>query len=150
MESGPLSPTLLVSAVLDAWPQTVPVFVHRRVGCAGCAMASFCTLEDVARYYHLSQEQLLQELESERHKMDKPYTYLPNLAGALPEITENTVVSRSLYKDEKTDVTLFGFAAGQELTEHPPLIPPSSRCCKAKHPSPWGMRRSKARPGPGF
>ena len=118
MESGPLSPTLLVSAVLDAWPQTVPVFVHRRVGCAGCAMASFCTMEDVARYYHLSQEQLLQELESERHKMDKPYTYLPNLAGALPEITENTVVSRSLYKDEKTDVTLFGFAAGQELTEH--------------------------------
>jgi quercetin dioxygenase-like cupin family protein len=50
--------------------------------------------------------------------MDKPYSYIPNLAGALPEITENTVVSRSLHKDQKTDVTLFGFAAGQELTEH--------------------------------
>ena len=50
--------------------------------------------------------------------MDKPHTYLPDLAAALPEITENTVVSRSLYKNDKTDVTLFGFAAGQELTEH--------------------------------
>jgi quercetin dioxygenase-like cupin family protein len=51
-------------------------------------------------------------------KMDKTYSYIPNLTGALPEITENTVVSRSLHKDAKTDVTLFGFAAGQELTEH--------------------------------
>jgi quercetin dioxygenase-like cupin family protein len=118
MDSGPLSPTLLVSAVLDSWPQTVTVFVRYRVDCAGCSMAPFCSLEDVVRYYHITKEQFLFELELERHKMDKPYSLIPNLAGALPAITENTVVSRSLHKDEKTDVTLFGFAAGQELTEH--------------------------------
>ena len=50
--------------------------------------------------------------------MDNPSTYLPDLLKALPEITADTILSRSLHKDEKTDVTLFGFAAGQELTEH--------------------------------
>jgi len=118
MQTEPLLPTDLVSTLVETWPQTVQVFVRHRVDCAGCSMASFCTLEDVARNYHIPQDLLLRELELERYKMDKPYSYIPNLAGALPEITENTVVSRSLHKDEKTDVTLFGFAAGQELTEH--------------------------------
>ena len=118
MQSAPLLPTLLVSTVLETWPQTVPVFLRHQVACAGCSMALFCTLEDVAHYYHIPQDLLLRDLEFERYTMDKPYSYIPNLAGALPEITENTVVSRSLHKDEKTDVTLFGFAAGQELTEH--------------------------------
>jgi len=118
MKSDLLLPTLLVSTILDTWPQTIPVFLRYRADCAGCSMAPFCTLEDVVHYYHIPQDLLLQELELERHTMDQPYSYIPNLAGALPEITENTVVSRSLHKDDKTDVTLFGFAAGQELTEH--------------------------------
>ena len=50
--------------------------------------------------------------------MEQTYSFLPDLSKLLPEIMENTVVSRSLFKDDKTDVTLFGFAAGQELTEH--------------------------------
>ena len=50
--------------------------------------------------------------------MDDTHTYLPDLAGVLPEITADTVISRNLHKDSKMDVTLFGFAAGQELTEH--------------------------------
>jgi quercetin dioxygenase-like cupin family protein len=50
--------------------------------------------------------------------MDQNYIFQPDLAKLLPEIMDNTVVSRSLFKDDKTDVTLFGFAAGQELTEH--------------------------------
>jgi quercetin dioxygenase-like cupin family protein len=50
--------------------------------------------------------------------MDKDIALRFNLKDALPAIQEDTVVSRSLYKDEKTDITLFGFSAGQELTEH--------------------------------
>ena len=50
--------------------------------------------------------------------MDQSYSLSPNLLESLPEITDNTVISRNLYNDKKTDVTLFGFAAGQELTEH--------------------------------
>ena len=50
--------------------------------------------------------------------MERTYSYQADLLKSLPEITQDTVVSRSLYKDDKTDITLFGFAAGQELTEH--------------------------------
>ncbi len=50
--------------------------------------------------------------------MTNPYSYLPDLDSSLPEITEDSIISRSLFKNAKMDVTLFGFAAGQELTEH--------------------------------
>ena len=50
--------------------------------------------------------------------MEKLYSYHPNLISSLPKITEDSIISRSLFKNEKMDVTLFGFAAGQELTEH--------------------------------
>ena len=45
------------------------------------------------------------------------YTFLANLLQefALPE---NGVLSRVLHKDDKVNVTLFGFSAGQELSVH--------------------------------
>ena len=46
------------------------------------------------------------------------YKYLENLHDLLPEIPADSNVSRSVLKNEYADVTLFGFAAGQELTEH--------------------------------
>jgi len=45
--SGP-SPSLLVEEVLAAWPQTLAVFLTRRMACPGCAMARFQTLADAA------------------------------------------------------------------------------------------------------
>jgi quercetin dioxygenase-like cupin family protein len=47
-----------------------------------------------------------------------PFTPIDNLLDLLPEITPDTIVSRAVYNDEQMRVTLFGFAAGQELTEH--------------------------------
>lgn len=46
------------------------------------------------------------------------YHYLENLESLLPDIPADSIVSRSVLKNEHMDVTLFGFAAGQELTEH--------------------------------
>jgi quercetin dioxygenase-like cupin family protein len=46
------------------------------------------------------------------------YQYLEDLGGLLPEIPDESIVSRSVLKNEHADVTLFGFAVGQELTEH--------------------------------
>ena len=45
------------------------------------------------------------------------YTFFANLLQefALPE---NGVLSRVLHKDDKVNVTLFGFSAGQELSAH--------------------------------
>jgi quercetin dioxygenase-like cupin family protein len=47
-----------------------------------------------------------------------PYTYMEQLASAVAEPTPDSIISRSILKNEATDVTLFAFAAGQELTEH--------------------------------
>jgi quercetin dioxygenase-like cupin family protein len=46
------------------------------------------------------------------------YHHLQNLETLLADIPPDTIISRSILKNEHTDVTLFGFAAGQELTEH--------------------------------
>lgn len=50
--------------------------------------------------------------------MDPSYEQIDDLRALMTEIPEETIVSRSIYKDGQTNITLFGFAAGQELTEH--------------------------------
>lgn len=46
------------------------------------------------------------------------YIFLKDLPNLLPEVPADSILSRSLYKDKRINVTLFAFAAGQELTEH--------------------------------
>ncbi len=45
------------------------------------------------------------------------YTFLANLHQELAP-PEDGILSRILHKDEKVNVTLFGFSAGQELSPH--------------------------------
>lgn len=47
-----------------------------------------------------------------------PYTYIANLTDELPEIPADSIVSRTLHTDDHVKTVLFGFAAGQELSEH--------------------------------
>jgi len=46
------------------------------------------------------------------------YTYLANLAEQIPEIPADSIISRTIYSDDQVKAILFGFAAGQELSEH--------------------------------
>ena len=46
------------------------------------------------------------------------YRYFADLAAQLPEITPDTIVSRTLYDGEQVRAIIFGFAPGQELSEH--------------------------------
>lgn len=46
------------------------------------------------------------------------YRYYADLAAQLPEITPDTIVSRTLYDGEQVRAVIFGFAPGQELSEH--------------------------------
>lgn len=46
------------------------------------------------------------------------YFFLQNLEIELDDIPADSIVSRTLLKNEHVDVILFGFAPGQELTEH--------------------------------
>ncbi len=45
------------------------------------------------------------------------YTFLADLHKEFAP-PENGILSRVLHKDEKVNVTLFGFSPGQELSEH--------------------------------
>ncbi len=50
--------------------------------------------------------------------MDMPYKYFEDLATEISEIPPDSIVSRTLYEDDQHKAILFGFAAGQELSEH--------------------------------
>jgi quercetin dioxygenase-like cupin family protein len=47
-----------------------------------------------------------------------PFLFHPDLAALIGEIQPDSIVSRSVHADDLVKVTLFGFAAGQELSEH--------------------------------
>jgi hypothetical protein len=47
--------------------------------------------------------------------MEESYNYFENLVSELPEISPDSIVSRTLYEDEGHKAILFGFAEGQEL-----------------------------------
>ncbi len=50
--------------------------------------------------------------------MQPAYTFIPDLLTQLPDLPADSILSRTLYSDEQVKVILFGFAAGQELSEH--------------------------------
>lgn len=50
--------------------------------------------------------------------MSSTYNYLPDFAASLETIPPDTIVSRTLYTDKQLKIILFGFAPGQELSEH--------------------------------
>lgn len=46
------------------------------------------------------------------------YTYLENVPGLLPDVPEDSILSRTVHRGDDVKVVLFRFAAGQELSEH--------------------------------
>jgi quercetin dioxygenase-like cupin family protein len=55
--------------------------------------------------------------------MPSNYTYFEYLPDQLPEIPPDSIVSRTLSDDDQAKSVLFGFAAGQELSEHTASMP---------------------------
>jgi len=53
---------------------------------------------------------------------DNEYTFVPDLAKEF-ELPDTAMTSRVLHKDERFNITLFGFAAGHELKTHSVPIP---------------------------
>jgi len=50
--------------------------------------------------------------------MTDQFTYFDNLVDLLPDIPSDSIVSRTYYEDDQLKAILFGFAPGQELSEH--------------------------------
>lgn len=47
-----------------------------------------------------------------------PYLLIEDLPGLISTIKPDSILSRTFYKDERLKAILFGFDAGQELSEH--------------------------------
>jgi quercetin dioxygenase-like cupin family protein len=46
------------------------------------------------------------------------YAHFSDLAELMTEVPPESIVSRTLYDDDRVKAVLFGFAAGQQLSEH--------------------------------
>ncbi len=55
--------------------------------------------------------------------MNLPYTYIADLVEQVGEFPEDSILSRTIYDDDHLKVVLFGFAVGQELSEHTASMP---------------------------
>ena len=52
-----------------------------------------------------------------------PYIHFESLADSVAEIPPDSIVSRTLYTTDEVKVIVFGFAPGQELSEHTAATP---------------------------
>jgi quercetin dioxygenase-like cupin family protein len=50
--------------------------------------------------------------------MNKEYTFFEDLSAQIADIPTDSILSRTVYQDDRVKVVLFGFAEGQELSEH--------------------------------
>ncbi len=78
--------------------------------------------------------------------MEAGYRYYADLLTEA-EIPENGIISRTLYQDDSTKVVLFGFDAGQELSEHTASVPATIHILKGEGALTLGGDRLEARPG---
>lgn len=78
---------------------------------------------------------------------EKPYFLIDDLASQLPEIPPDSIVSRTFFSDDQTKVILFGFAAGQELSEHTASKPAILHFLSGEAQLTLGKDSYDARPG---
>jgi len=59
-----LSKDLLIADVMDRWPETIVVFLNKKMGCVGCSMAPFETLSEAANIYGLCCTRFINDLQA--------------------------------------------------------------------------------------
>ena len=62
MPTASIHADAILRAVMERHPETIAVFVRRRMHCPGCPMAPFMTLAEAAANYSLDVEELVGEL----------------------------------------------------------------------------------------
>ena len=75
------------------------------------------------------------------------YNLIADLTELLPEISEDTIISRSVFQDDQVRATIFGFAPGQELSEHTAARPAILHFLKGEDELTLGKDKTVARPG---
>jgi quercetin dioxygenase-like cupin family protein len=79
--------------------------------------------------------------------MEPPYTYFADLAEQIPAIPPDSIISRTIHSDDMVKAVLFGFAAGQELSEHTASQPALLYFVQGEAALTLGEDELQARPG---
>ncbi|MGB3713118.1 MAG: cupin domain-containing protein [Candidatus Promineifilaceae bacterium] len=80
------------------------------------------------------------------HWLDE-YTYINDLEALIPQVAEDTIISRTFLDGENVKGILFGFAAGQELSEHTASRPAILHFLSGEAELSLGPDTSVAKPG---
>lgn len=51
------------------------------------------------------------------------YTFFAQLDSSVPNVPTDSIISRTIFKNERLHAIMFGFAPGQELSEHTSAYP---------------------------
>ncbi len=79
--------------------------------------------------------------------MSTPYTLVQNLSEAVQEIPVDSIVSRTVYRDDTLKSILFAFAPGQELSEHTASVPAIIQIIEGECQVKLGSDVFEAKPG---
>ncbi|MFU8772515.1 MAG: cupin domain-containing protein [Anaerolineales bacterium] len=79
--------------------------------------------------------------------MELPYKYIEDLTNQIPEIPADSIVSQTIISDERLKIVLFGFAQGQELSEHTASQPAILHLLAGEATFTLGQDRFEARAG---
>jgi quercetin dioxygenase-like cupin family protein len=72
---------------------------------------------------------------------------VPDLQGLVTDIDAESIVSRTVYKDDKLRVILFGFAPGETLSEHTSSFPAVLHFLEGEAAVTLGAESLTAQPG---
>jgi len=53
-----------IAEILEGWPQSVSLFVDKRLNCVGCAMSPFCTIREACLLYGLDLDSFILEIQT--------------------------------------------------------------------------------------
>jgi quercetin dioxygenase-like cupin family protein len=78
---------------------------------------------------------------------DQTFFYVDDLAVLVDDIPDDTIVSRTFHEDDRAKAILFGFAPGQELSEHTASQPAILHFIKGEADLVLGSEQLQAQPG---
>lgn len=79
--------------------------------------------------------------------MTDPYFFIDDLNTFVEDIPDDTIVSRTFHEDDRAKAILFGFAPGQELSEHTASQPAILHFLEGQADLTLGDEQLQARPG---
>jgi quercetin dioxygenase-like cupin family protein len=79
--------------------------------------------------------------------MSLPYQFIDDLGAQIPDLQPDSIISRTIFADDRVKVILFAFATGQELSEHTASVPAMIHILEGEARLSLGKDSFEAHPG---